>query len=122
MRISDWSSDVCSSDLLACGAEASSQGARRRAECHHRGIALVSGDVALQGMGLADAEAAADHGEQAFRVALSQGVRALDMRRSRQHTRRARLGPEHDDRSEERRVGTEWVDACCCGWSPKQKK
>src|SRR3546814_1839898 len=103
MRISDWSSDVCSSDLLACGAEASSQGARRRAECHHRGIALVSGDVALQGMGLADAEAAADHGEQAFRVALSQGVRDLFMRRSRDHTRRARLGPELDDvaRSEE---------------------
>src|SRR3546814_1700775 len=58
MRISYWSSDVCSSDL---------------------------------------AEAAADHGEQAFRVALSQGVRDLFMRRSRDHTRRARLGPELDD-------------------------
>src|SRR3546814_998914 len=100
MRISDWSSDVCSSDLLACGAEASSQGARRRAECHHRGIALVSGDVALQGMGLADAEAAADHGEQAFRVALSQGVRDLFMRRSRDHTRRARLGRSEEHTSE----------------------
>src|SRR3546814_6838050 len=92
MRISDWSSDVCSSDLLLqrpvpnrkADAEAGNSpgvltGPERRAK------GKVQGDLA--------AEQTARH--------------ILDLQ-----------APAFDDRSEERRVGKESVSTCRSRWSP----
>src|SRR3546814_12442521 len=116
MRISDWSSDVCSSDLRAV---ADDGGGQRRALAaillidvlHDLLAALVlevdvdvgrllalGGDEALEqqvharGIDLGDAEAEAD---------------------GRVGGRAAALA----ERSEERRVGEEWVSPCRSRWS-----
>src|SRR3546814_7312647 len=89
MRISDWSSDVCSSDLViepAFGRAISGEmlGAR-----HHRGVA---GEVvALKAPHPRGGEAAAEIGV---------------------------LARAFDARSEERRVGKEGVSTCRYRWSP----
>src|SRR3546814_1302793 len=85
VRISDWSSDVCSSEL--CGQAGWGRTALRRPRCQ-----TAAGPVrGRQRAGL-------------FRTAgrrMAQSARAL-----------ARL------RSEERRVGKEWVSTCRPRWSP----
>src|SRR3546814_6085520 len=93
MRISDWSSDVCSSDL-------------RRRE--------VGGDVAP----LADAAGQLDHpgnvaAERIHRIreGVAQPFHQLEQRQVRVRQPRA-------DRSEERRVGKECVSTCRSRWSP----
>src|SRR3546814_5221164 len=95
MRISDWSSDVCSSDLavarwlgtvrvcLRVGTEAF-----RRIPLHHRGVVAVRGQRVLRRarMGVLD------HLEQRLRH------------------------PDEVVRSEERRVGKECVSTCSARW------
>src|SRR3546814_14437649 len=101
MRISDWSSDVCSSDLEDVRAEARNlvrHGLRRAvAERHHR-----------HDRGDADDDAE-DGEERAKQVApyLPDGENDG--------------GAEHLrlSRSEERRVGKECVSKCRSRWSPK---
>src|SRR3546814_20232373 len=88
MRISDWSSDVCSSDLTRA--------------------ALVVGG-ARQG--------AAPHRQRARR---RQPRRRPDPAPA--HLRALGTGAARDDRSEERRVGKEWVSTCRYRWSPYHKK
>src|SRR3546814_12496466 len=82
MRISDWSSDVCSSDLEIVGvvrrARRTVLGARR-GDCHQRG-----------------------------------GKR-------RKHEP-GETGGRTDHRSEERRVGKEWVSTCRSRWAPYHYK
>src|SRR3546814_7565494 len=83
MRISDWSSDVCSSDLPA------------QREAHAGG-----GDVEIL------ARLHRQHpGDAAFVET------RLDREEDAEHH-------DHDDRSEERRVGKECVSTCRYRWSP----
>src|SRR3546814_12971323 len=96
MRISDWSSDVCSSDLvLLLDAE------RDRSADHHLGQLGLAG----RRVGGADQLAAADHADPV--------ADRLDL---------AQLVGDEDDRSEERRVGTEGVSTCSARWSPEHEK
>src|SRR3546814_17305872 len=103
MRISDWSSDVCSSDLhqIELGTEAANRDQRTftvRTVDRHAGDALQRlGEV---GVGeLADI-LGGDRVDDALRVALDVG-------------RRGKAG-----RSEERRVGKECVRTCKSRWAP----
>src|SRR3546814_13541131 len=118
MRISDWSSDVCSSDLDG------RVDARQAAEASHREIRhrdLLDVDVAdilvafaeqVLGAGFVVAErggavlrGAGNHEEgKAKRPGTVQQALALDNRRP--------------VRSEERRVGKERVSTCRSRWSP----
>src|SRR3546814_8750094 len=98
MRISDWSSDVCSSDLLLLQAvhqQANAGGVDRVA--HH----VIQ---ALDAMGHAQAHR---HVENLF----GQFDRAFHLRRT---------AGQHDagrDTSEERRVGNEGLSTCRSRWS-----
>src|SRR3546814_12586939 len=110
MRISDWSSDVCSSDLLAGGDIAQHAAVRRRL-------------VILGAVGIGDAER--DAGQAALAATLEEFCFGLE---ACEDVRRCALVPvELDvlgdravriDRSEERRVGTECVSTCRSRWSP----
>src|SRR3546814_11561151 len=104
MRISDWSSDVCSSDLL---------------DHYHRLMLVMIKLAAVQ-------DAIISHVHQ-------EHLRALSKMRLGQQTERLRsevagtveeaslksadLRIRVDGRSEERRVGKECVSTCKCGWS-----
>src|SRR3546814_10073159 len=92
MRISDWSSDVCSSDL--------------------RGQDIVAGAV----------EDAVDAGDLVRGRALAHALDDRDAARDRRFIfeRHARLfrQPGEVQRSEERRVGKECVSTCRSRWSP----
>src|SRR3546814_12297454 len=92
MRISDWSSDVCSSDL---------GGADRHAQQF-----FVAAGVVL-------------HPEHADRATLDH--RARDHRRSRDDQRVQGIAIVAE-RSEERRVGKEGVRTCRSRWSPYHSK
>src|SRR3546814_12126497 len=101
MRISDWSSDVCSSDLAATGAVLPQPDGAARG--HARAVAQVIVEQQRQPdlpvrSGVADARD--DEG---------QGMREL------------RNGIEKD-RSEERRVGKECVSTCRSRWLPDHSK
>src|SRR3546814_20065735 len=131
MRISDWSSDVCSSDLALAQGGAPS-GALDPAEFEYvRGLGVYA-----EGRGDADdlAEAA-----QAFRNAARAGHPAARRRLAVMYERgqgvprdleRAyawlslaiRAYPEGPDRSEERRGGKECVSQCKYRWLPETKK
>src|SRR3546814_9739390 len=95
MRISDWSSDVCSSDLLV-----------------HRGI--EDREIGRMEHRIADA---GEHGHrqqhpEARHQAVKQNGRAVDPEPADQHVARAGA------RSEARRVGKECVSTCRSRWSP----
>src|SRR3546814_17322242 len=103
MRISDWSSDVCSSDLLIelIGAE---QDAEREA------IKLVTQAEAEKKAAIERAaadNASADAATYRYEVD-AEGQRAIN--------EAANL--RSDARSEERRVGKECVSTCRSRWSP----
>src|SRR3546814_17716703 len=101
MRISDWSSDVCSSDLFAV--------------IHLGQIVLTpldgqqpvtEGAVALAAVGDTGADPQATDGQQHRPVLVEQVEVHLDG------------GRGDADRSEERRVGKEGVSTCSSRWSP----
>src|SRR3546814_20694153 len=97
MRISDWSSDVCSSDLEAVGdrhADVVEEQLRR--------IGLVLPDLVEVAAAL---ETFAVGFDEHDRPALP---RRLDLG----------IGLDADERSEERRVGKECVSTCRSRWSP----
>src|SRR3546814_1373449 len=99
MRISDWSSDVCSADLRHCG-EGRAVGAE-----HRRGLGSLGVEGADPGLvvppGDADVQRAAPGHEEETR---------------RRRAARKRAGTWI--RSEERRVGKECVSTCSSRWSP----
>src|SRR3546814_19536726 len=97
MRISDWSSDVCSSDL-----DLGAMAAIGHAD-HVIDLDLATG---------AHTKIALDAGVEIDRHG---GVAAV--RRRLAVPRRAARG-KAADRSEERRVGKEWVCTCRSRWSP----
>src|SRR3546814_18359901 len=105
MRISDWSSDVCSSDLLAGG------------DRQLLGVGLVGHRVALR-----DRVYAVLHRADVLEQA---GDGAQDPAR---HLRQADAQADGDgdgadgDRSEERSVGKECGSTCRSRWSPDHEK
>src|SRR3546814_15386308 len=102
MRISDWSSDVCSSDL----------------KLERRNLPGRSAQVDLP-----DKREPAATGEQhvvdAFSCALAEPSRSRPSCRSRSI---ALVATRRAARSEERRVGKECVSTCRSRWSPCHKK
>src|SRR3546814_11843318 len=107
MRISDWSSDVCSSDLFALvpGVAAADRQAEPVGEIEGRiaeygegrGVDIGLGKGGQPGEGVEDA-----HVEQGV------GARVEII--------------EAEQRSEERRVGKEGGRTCRSGWSPDHQK
>src|SRR3546814_14496757 len=94
MRISDWSSDVCSSDLQ--------QRHHRRRDRHRRAPVLPQG-----------------HREHADHQRLDTD---LDHRHLLPHVPDRHDDEHHVARSEERRVGKECVSTCSSRWSPYHEK
>src|SRR3546814_17418694 len=111
MRISDWSSDVCSSDLLAVPADAGTAFDGKHlfqiAEAVIRKIdpetGVVLGTIPAPGNG-------ADSG-----LAWAEGTLWVGQYRDRKIY-------QIDPRSEERRVGKECVSTCRSRWSPYHYK
>src|SRR3546814_11958117 len=95
MRISDWSSDVCSSDL---------------------GTRLSSEDVDLLRV-LLDSIAASLPVEMIYSD-YSTHPREINQRAVDESQTLERLKSLRKVRSEERRVGKEWVSTCRSRWSP----
>src|SRR3546814_11233366 len=99
MRISDWSSDVCSSDLVDAGAD---RGQRARAAAQAAlaggGKAVIIGAIGQQPRDL-DMDAVAEFGMRQFGALRHQLAKAAV-------------------RSEDRRVGKECVRPCRSRWSP----
>src|SRR3546814_12133688 len=100
MRISDWSSDVCSSDLV----DQSVNPDRRHA------VSLGSIGDDLDGL-------QALKGAQALDAAKNAVARAVE-RFGGEQMERGDGGVARADRSEERRVGQECVSTCRSRWSP----
>src|SRR3546814_12766644 len=115
MRISDWSSDVCSSDLCPCwSAEPGPRPVRERR--YLAGVASVAPGRAAdthdhQRGGRPRAAQAQPAPSAAFSAATSLTGASPDAGRPRGSTR-----------SEERRVGKECVSTCRYRWSPYNKK
>src|SRR3546814_11935749 len=114
MRISDWSSDVCSSDLDVDGAAGTvaAQLAEREAFRHHTlagkgGIAVQQHGHHLAALGIAEL------GLLGARLAEADRVDDFQMRR---------ICGQRPMRSEERRGGKEWVSTCRSQWTPFHKK
>src|SRR3546814_13869239 len=110
MRISDWSSDVCSSDLREVGggdAQVGVGGERLPDQRVERRIAEQTPPFARRLVA----------GEDGRLAAFDEGC--LRWRGGR---RRVVGGAAGAGRSEERRVGKEWVSTCRSRWSPYSKK
>src|SRR3546814_21045373 len=123
MRISDWSSDVCSSDLyiLTEAGQAAAARAAPIAEAQTR-IGLSPGDPTRWGLPIA---AGIRGGHDRFNAlsrllapasprALSQGLTALG--------KHGLVTREVVDGSEKRRVGKEGVSTCGSRWLPSRYK
>src|SRR3546814_15561484 len=95
MRISDWSSDVCSSDL-------------RHVQVGRRQNTMIVEDVAMFG---AQAGKLENPGQEIDRYQVEY-VHEDDPQEDRERQRR------HKMRSEERHVGKEWFSTCRSRWSP----
>src|SRR3546814_11070793 len=104
MRISDWSSDVCSSDLIVVKADGLAAGKGVVvAETVEDALAAVDAMMADRAFGDAGVEVVVEEfmdGEEASFFALTDGTSVLPLR------------------SEERRVGKECVSTCRSRWSP----
>src|SRR3546814_20119674 len=95
MRISDWSSDVCSSDL--------------RHFIYPRTGPYLSGNHET------------DRHRARGRIPYRRKGKAADARRT--ESGRKRIPHRYSDRrSEERRVGKEWVSTCRSRWTPYHEK
>src|SRR3546814_13809195 len=104
MRISDWSSDVCSSDLMIVASADKPDRTSARVTISDRQI-----EITHLGRGLSS--------DYLFRLAeLREGMEAAALQRA------LGLTPRESDvlfwRSEERRVGKECVSTCRSRWSP----
>src|SRR3546814_15835967 len=114
MRISDWSSDVCSSDLLAASLDPDRPLSRGFARVMD-GDRLVSSAAAAQAAGqvtlkFKDGEVDADISE---RLEKSAGTATSKTSKAR---------PSSSGRSEERRVGKAVASTCRFRWSPDHLK
>src|SRR3546814_17259016 len=116
MRISDWSSDVCSSDLLLKNNEATNpdtEVVERR--CKAQGVLADEEAVQVRGSSHCDdnrCEQMVGSGEIAV-------GRRRDVEQGRGEQQRHReVQPQEPPRSEERRVGKACVSTCRSRWSP----
>src|SRR3546814_16887404 len=107
MRISDWSSDVCSSDLRRAGVEAEPAHPEQAGADQGHGQRVRRHDVLLIAATLSDDEAADERHDA--RVDVDDGA-----------AREIERAPA--ERSEERRVGKECVRTCRSRWSPDHYK
>src|SRR3546814_15768033 len=111
MRISDWSSDVCSSDLIASslGTRGEGPGHRRIFTCFRLANSPVHLSKIPCPLGLAT-------GEERLPRMVNEGLMlrcGCDVFAPRVASRQQAAG-----RSEERRVGKECVSTCRSRWSP----
>src|SRR3546814_11326394 len=106
MRISDWSSDVCSSDLV------DDDTVERRSE---NDLALVGLDFAGQQLEQGRLARAVRADDADAVAALDAEIQPLDDREVAEALGHA-LGPDHRFRSEESRVGKEFVGTCRFRW------
>src|SRR3546814_13345494 len=104
MRISDWSSDVCSSDLLSPNGKVDRK-------------ALPAPDLGARAAG--DLVLPRNETERTIAEAMSQVLGAPDIG---VHDDFFALGGHSLLRSEERRVGKECVRTCRSRWSPQHYK
>src|SRR3546814_13948899 len=109
MRISDWSSDVCSSDLHTVVLSAATEPTAFREGFVHEAIAADIDNMAGWKAYVA--------GPPAMVEAVGQVCRERHLRDSDLHAD-VFFTPESGSRSEERRVGQEGVSPCRSGWSP----
>src|SRR3546814_14182427 len=103
MRISDWSSDVCSSDLLESSL---------LADMTRKKVTQADLDAVLAGSPDVPADSAAAVAVAKYRDAQEAAYDDLKQRRKAVADASAR------QRSEERRVGNEWVSTCRSRWAP----
>src|SRR3546814_17400581 len=118
MRISDWSSDVCSSDLLTEGigsekievADPARSGNPDRSVAEGECVIVVfrSQVHAQRGVAIGICRADSSVGEAGNIAVILAG----------EQCRQARIGGVVSARSEERRVGKECVSTCRSGWWP----
>src|SRR3546814_15478345 len=99
MRISDRSSDVCSSDLLAAGLKIRSIPTLM---VFREQVLLFSQAGALSPAQLQE---------------LIEQVKEVDMEKVHAEIAAQQNGSEQDSRTEESRVGKEWVSKCRSRWS-----
>src|SRR3546814_12388353 len=120
MRISDWSSDVCSSDLVVAAPQVFRQVAVEQAGDVDGHRVEVAGD---EGGGLEELLAAQRLGRLAQGLGLDAGgARGLGQRLRIRLQAGLRIGGLAGGRSEERRVGKECVSTCRSRWSPDHNK
>src|SRR3546814_11872090 len=114
MRISDWSSDVCSSDLSVNLVTGTVAGFEKFAP----GLMLPDHGTDIRQANLADVGCQGGLQQQ---TAIIDRFLAFRLAQAEQHgpRRRLRFDPA---RSEERRVGKECVSTCRSRWSPQHKK
>src|SRR3546814_14067741 len=116
MRISDWSSDVCSSDLVASIVSAHPL-VRAALLQRQRRFARQPGGAVLDGRDIGTV--IAPEAEVKLFVKATPTIRA----RRRHAELQAHGGTQSfDRRSEERGVGKEWVSTFRSGWSPHHSK
>src|SRR3546814_18795486 len=120
MRISDWSSDVCSSDLR--GATVIDRNEHRDPRSHAR-LHLI--DCATQPLGVEPLDHLRKEAHAAHLFGASGLARAAAARERLLRLGKVALQPRallHQLRSEERRVGKECVSTCRSRWSPYHHK
>src|SRR3546814_14019356 len=114
MRISDWSSDVCSSDLNTHAVRLKAVGGVAPTYCACRLRSIVAVDLGLQVVLLAEPR---DQVELRFQPVDVLFLGLEDVGEQPAADEIADLLAVHD-RSEERRVGKECVSTCRSRWSP----
>src|SRR3546814_18464368 len=114
MRISDWSSDVCSSDLLAGQL---TEGLSAGLEQLSARFAALENDGGARNQRLGDAISALTQEAERMEHALASGNVAADGLISRAEALLLALDSGARERSEERRVGKEWVSRWRFRWS-----
>src|SRR3546814_19110679 len=112
MRISDWSSDVCSSDLIRYRTPLDSEAAALLADAVLRAIAglLANRDGALNGIDIVDPAQLDRQLRDWNDTARPRSLRDTVQGRFEEMRHRS------PDRSEERRVGKECVSTCSYRW------
>src|SRR3546814_15216253 len=122
MRISDWSSDVCSSDLVNALGEPGIVFDREPERLYPQSTmaAHALGFIEFSGHGARGMERALD--QRLLDPAMRGEPVALSLDTRVQAAMESELGAAVSKRSEERRVGTECVSTCRSRWSPYHKK
>src|SRR3546814_13852282 len=101
MRISDWSSDVCSSDLIP-------------PHFHERKLIRICNSLSLGNKPQTYMDIKA---ERALLIQEIQQVEDISLRKAIKAV--LHYGLQNEGRTEERRVGTECVRTCKYRWSPE---